>query len=207
MLSSDQLSRFATDGFVVLHDIVPEHLLAAADIEIEGVLREDPPPPHTVGHHSYFLPPDGLPAADDALRRSPAMQMAEELVRPHRLDHALDHIQIALNVPPYNHRPGGPTSTATGRSRTAHTLSACWQPSFSATSHARIRGTFGSGPGPTSSISAYLPIRGWVPSCRSAVTPSALIGRRYSLIRTRSLLREEICFWLIFCSDIRSAAI
>lgn len=108
MLSSGQLSSFATDGYVLLPEVVPEHLLEAADVEIDGVLLEGPPSPGTVGHHFYFLSPARLPAADAALRSSPALQMAEELVRPHRLDHELDHIQIAVNIPPYKHRPGGP---------------------------------------------------------------------------------------------------
>ena len=108
VLSSEELRRFATDGYVVLPNVVPEHLLAAADAEIDGVLSEEPPPHGTVGHHFYFLSPMRLPAVDAALRSSAALQLAEELVRPHRLDHGLEHIQIALNIPPYQHRPGGP---------------------------------------------------------------------------------------------------
>lgn len=108
MLTSEQLRCFAADGYLVVPSIVPEHLLAAADDEIVSVLRNDPPPPQTRGHHFYFLPPAHLPAAQDALCRSEALGIAEELVRPHRLEHGQGHIQIALNIPPYDHRPGGP---------------------------------------------------------------------------------------------------
>ena len=56
-----------------------------------------------------LLPPaHRLPAADAALRDSGALGLADELVAPHHLDHALDHIQVALNIPPYPHRPGAP---------------------------------------------------------------------------------------------------
>jgi hypothetical protein len=108
VLSSEELRGFATDGYIVLPGVVPEHVLAAADAEIDGVIAEEPPPPGTVGNHFYFLSPTRLPAADAALRGSTALQTAEQLVWPHRLGHGLDHIQIALNIPPYKHRPGGP---------------------------------------------------------------------------------------------------
>ena len=62
----------------------------------------------THGPHFWFLPPAQLPASDAALRRSGALHIAEELVAPRTLDLSLDHIQIALNYPRYDHRPGGP---------------------------------------------------------------------------------------------------
>jgi hypothetical protein len=45
---------------------------------------------------------------DAALRGSPAIRLAEALVTPLTLDHGLDHIQVALNIPPFSHRPGAP---------------------------------------------------------------------------------------------------
>ena len=60
------------------------------------------------GKHFWFLPPSQLPASDAALRDSGALEIAEELVAPDSLALILDHIQIALNIPPYDHRPGGP---------------------------------------------------------------------------------------------------
>jgi hypothetical protein len=108
MLSGRQLRDFATDGFIVVPGVVPEQLLAAADAEVDATLAADPPPSGTVGPHFYFLGPERLPAADAALRESGALALAEQLVAPHRLQHGLDHIQVALNLPPYSHRPGGP---------------------------------------------------------------------------------------------------
>ena len=43
-----------------------------------------------------------------ALTESGALAVAEELTAPERLELILDHIQIALNIPPNAHRPGGP---------------------------------------------------------------------------------------------------
>ena len=108
MLTLDQRRAFATHGYVVVPGVVPEALLAAADAEVDELLARDPPPADTVGHHFWFLPPDQLPAADAALRDSGALAIADELVAPLHLDHALDHIQVALNIPPSPHRPGAP---------------------------------------------------------------------------------------------------
>src|SRR5690606_13477518 len=108
VLTPDQRRRFATDGYVVVPGVVDEALLRAADAEVDALDAASLPPPGTVGPHFHFLPPDQLPAADAALRDSGALALAEELVAPHRLDHALDHIQVALNIPPYQHRPGAP---------------------------------------------------------------------------------------------------
>lgn len=108
MLSEEQRRRFAVDGYLVVPGLVGEDLLRAADDEIDGLLAESPIPDGTVGPHFHFLPPTRLPAADAALRESGALAVADELVAPHHLDHAFDHVQVALNVPPYPHRPGAP---------------------------------------------------------------------------------------------------
>lgn len=108
VLSGDQLRRFGEDGYLVVPGVVPEELLAALDDEIDWLVDDDPPPEGTVGTHFWFLPRDRLPAADAALRQAGALDVAGELVAPYRLDHGLDHIQIALNHPPRAHRPGGP---------------------------------------------------------------------------------------------------
>jgi ectoine hydroxylase-related dioxygenase (phytanoyl-CoA dioxygenase family) len=108
VLSSEQLVRFARCGYVVVRGVVSEDLLSAADAEIDRVIERDAPPRDRVGHHFYFRNASQLPAADAALRRSAALALAERLVEPARLDHAFDQIQIALNIPPYPHRPGGP---------------------------------------------------------------------------------------------------
>jgi hypothetical protein len=108
VLSVQQLQNFAASGYLIVPGVVREDLLMAADAEVSGVSAEDPAPDNAVGPHFYFLPPTRLPAADAALRQSGALDLAEQLVKPHHLHHAFDHIQVALNIPPYSHRPGGP---------------------------------------------------------------------------------------------------
>jgi ectoine hydroxylase-related dioxygenase (phytanoyl-CoA dioxygenase family) len=108
VLTNEQRRQFAVDGYVVVPGVVDEALLVAADAEIDALVADAPAPPGTVGPHFHFLPPSRLPAADAALRASGALAIAEELVSPHRLDHRFDHIQVALNIPPFPHRPGAP---------------------------------------------------------------------------------------------------
>jgi hypothetical protein len=108
MLTADQRRRFAVDGYALVPGAVDERWLRAADAEVDALVADSPPPPGTVGPHFYFLSPDRLPAANAALRQSGALGLAHELADPHRVDLALDHIQVALNLPPSPHRPGAP---------------------------------------------------------------------------------------------------
>jgi len=107
-LSREQLRRFAVDGYVVVPGVVPEDLLRQVDAAVDDLMAADPPPDDAVGAHFYWPPPAELPAADAALRLSGALALAEELVAPHRLGYSFDQVQVALNLPPYDHRPGGP---------------------------------------------------------------------------------------------------
>jgi hypothetical protein len=108
VLSEEQLREFGDQGYLVLRSVVPERLLARVDAEIDALVAESPPPAGAVSNHSYFEPPWRLPASDAALRESPAIRLAEALVTPRTLDHGVDHIQVALNIPPFAHRPGAP---------------------------------------------------------------------------------------------------
>ncbi len=109
-LSDDDLRQFGTDGYLVVRNVVPESLLLAADAEISALV--DGVAPHEgdrgAGQSAWFPPRNRLPRCDDVLRCSSALEIANELVRPNTLDHAFDHIQIAITVPPWRHTPGGP---------------------------------------------------------------------------------------------------
>jgi len=108
MLTDEQRHLFATNGFVVVPGVVDHELLRSADAEVDELVARSPAPAGSVGPHFHFLRPDQLPAADAALRSSGALSLANELVAPHHLDHALGYIQVALNIPPHRHRPGAP---------------------------------------------------------------------------------------------------
>ena len=87
----------------------PSDLLERADAEIDGLIEaEAPNGVQEPGQHAWFPKPERLPRCDDVLRLSPALEIAEELVAPARLDHAFDHIQVATTVPRWAHVPGGP---------------------------------------------------------------------------------------------------
>jgi len=116
LLTDADLRQFANDGYVVLRDVVPESLLAAADGEIDGLLAGTAPDEGDggPGQSAWFSPRVRLPRCDDVLRQSPALTMARELVSPNSIDHAgledsrYDHIQVAITVAPWSHIPGGP---------------------------------------------------------------------------------------------------
>lgn len=108
VLTDDQFRQFATDGYIVVPGVVREELLARADAEVDERIASEPPPATTVGPHFWFLPPARLPAADAALRSSGALALGDQLTAPLHLDLELDHIQVALTVPPYPHLPGAP---------------------------------------------------------------------------------------------------
>jgi len=109
-LTDDDLRRFAADGYLVVRDVVGEALLGPADAEIDELVADAPPHEgdRGPGQSAWFPPRRRLPRCDDMLRRSPALEIAEELVSPYVLDHAFDHIQVATTVSPWAHVPGGP---------------------------------------------------------------------------------------------------
>lgn len=107
MLSGDQLRAFGRDGYLVVHDFVPELLLADLEQEADSLVEAKPPPEDKVGFHHYFEQPSALPVADRVLRESRVLSLAGELVAPHTIDHAFDHIQIATSIRGWDHEPGG----------------------------------------------------------------------------------------------------
>ena len=109
-LSEDARRRFARDGYLVVPAVVPEALLDAADDEIDQLIAETAPHEGDggPGQSAWFPPRHRLPRCDEALRHSPALAIAEELVGPNHLDHRFDHIQVAITIAPWSHVPAGP---------------------------------------------------------------------------------------------------
>ncbi len=116
ILSDDDLRTFGRLGWLLIPDIVDEELMAAADAEIDDFLRTRVPDMDggedkdgdAPGRHGWSYDADALPRCDDVLRRSGALEIAQELVAPYKLDHRFGHIQIATTVLPYSHILGGP---------------------------------------------------------------------------------------------------
>ena len=107
MLDQQQKQSFAENGYLVLPQIVPLALIAEARRDTGNRLRQNPPPDEHRGPFFYFLDnplPDPLTAL---LYGSPALAVAESLIAPGKFE-ALDQVQVSLNIPPWDHRPGGP---------------------------------------------------------------------------------------------------
>ena len=106
-LSEPELREFGIRGYVVVRDVISPDMLAAASRAIDRLIEEQPPPEGYVGHHFYSPSRfDGgpLPAL---FYDTPVRSLAQSLVDPGEIDIAFKEIQVALNIPPFLHRPGG----------------------------------------------------------------------------------------------------
>jgi ectoine hydroxylase-related dioxygenase (phytanoyl-CoA dioxygenase family) len=107
MLDRRQKQHFAEEGYVVVPGAVSRPLVEEARREVARLLTSGPPPPGYAGPHFYFLE-DALPGPLlDLFFNSPALKAAESLIAPGRFD-APEQVQVSLNLPPFDHRPGGP---------------------------------------------------------------------------------------------------
>src|SRR5882672_12539938 len=98
-LSEPELREFGIHGYVVIRDVIPPAILAAASTTIDHLVDEQPPPEGHVGHHFYWLSTlDGgpLPAL---FYDTPLRDLARSLVAPAEIDIAFDQVQVALNIP------------------------------------------------------------------------------------------------------------
>jgi hypothetical protein len=109
-LTAHDRQRFERDGFLVVPDVVDEAVLRGAEVEIERLMVEVAPGEgdRGPGQSAWFVSRQQLPTCDAMLPKSGAVGIAEELVRPNKLELAFDQIQIAITVPPWSHVPGGP---------------------------------------------------------------------------------------------------
>ena len=105
MLARGQLDEFAERGFLVLPQVVPAEVMAAASAAIDELIEHDPPGPEVRGPYNYFLHGRQAPALAALLARSPAFRLAESLTGPATLETPWQ-VQVALNIPPFGHRPG-----------------------------------------------------------------------------------------------------
>lgn len=109
-LTIDDLRSFRDNGFLVVPGVVDEALLRPADEEIANLIATEPPHEGNggPGQSAWFMPRRRLPECEAVLLRSRALDIAEQLVSPNRLEFAFDHVQVATTVSPWDHVPGGP---------------------------------------------------------------------------------------------------
>ena len=105
MLTRGQVAEFAERGFLVLPRVVPPDVVDAASAAIDELIKRDPPGPEVRGPYNYFPEAGQAPALVALLTGSPAFGAAESLTGPGTLERPWQ-VQVALNIPPFPHRPG-----------------------------------------------------------------------------------------------------
>jgi hypothetical protein len=105
--TQDQLAEFAERGYVVIPQVIPADVLAAATRTIDTLVTANPPGEHVRGQHFYFPDTAKVPALAALLSGTPAWSYAESLTGDGTLE-APWQAQVALNIPPFPHRPGRP---------------------------------------------------------------------------------------------------
>jgi hypothetical protein len=103
----DAKRTFGQQGYAVISQVVPPSLVQAALRVIDELNNLQPMPEGQRGHWSYWLRDENHRAFLPLLAESPAFALAGALVGPETLE-VPDFTQIALCVPPWDHRPGGP---------------------------------------------------------------------------------------------------
>ena len=107
MLSDAQVREFAERGYLVVPRVVPDGVLGQAARRIDEVTAAAPPAADKRGAHFYFLAAKDEPDLIAPLTGSPAFGLAGDLAGKGTLE-IPGQVQVALNIPPYEHRPGLP---------------------------------------------------------------------------------------------------
>jgi hypothetical protein len=107
VLTEKQIDEFAERGFILIPQVVRSGVLADAARRIDEVVAAAPPAPGKKGSHFYFLETKNEPDLTAPLTSTAAFNLAEELTGAGTLTPP-GQVQIALNIPPYEHRPGIP---------------------------------------------------------------------------------------------------
>jgi len=105
VLSRGQIEEFAERGFLLLPRVVPPEVAAAAARAIDELIEREPPGPDVRGPFNYFPAAADSPGLAALLTGSPAFGLAESLTGAGALDVPWQ-VQVALNIPPFPHRPG-----------------------------------------------------------------------------------------------------
>lgn len=106
VLHHEQLLQFATRGYVVIPQAIPADLVHKASRTIDALVTRRPPGADVRGNHFYFPNAVNVPSLLALLTESPAWSYAESLTGPGTLEVPWQ-VQVALNIPPFAHRPGG----------------------------------------------------------------------------------------------------
>jgi hypothetical protein len=109
IVAQAQLHAFAERGYLVLPGLVTPADLDRADAGVDRLIAAAPPADGHCGHHFYWPAPADSPMLFDFLARPGGiLDAAAELTGHTGIEVAFGLAQVALNIPPYPHRPGRP---------------------------------------------------------------------------------------------------
>ncbi|HEY4456649.1 MAG TPA: phytanoyl-CoA dioxygenase family protein [Pseudonocardiaceae bacterium] len=107
MLDQGQIQEFAERGYAVIPQVVPPDLLATASRTIDRIIEKKPPGEAVRGPHFYFPDTAKVPSLLAVLTETTAWSCLESLTGAGTLA-VPGQVQVALNIPPFPHRPGRP---------------------------------------------------------------------------------------------------
>jgi hypothetical protein len=103
VLERGEVDEFAARGFLVLRQVVPPEVVSAAALAIDEMVEREPPGAEVRGPFNYFR--SAAEAPEVAALFSGGLGLAEGLTGPGTLE-VPGQVQVALNIPPFPHRPG-----------------------------------------------------------------------------------------------------
>ncbi|TCP49978.1 phytanoyl-CoA dioxygenase PhyH [Tamaricihabitans halophyticus] len=106
MLDHGQIQEFVERGFVVIPQAVSADLVSRASVQIDDLIAEHPPGEAVCGPHFYFPDSTAVPELLALMTQTGAWSLMESLTGEGSLEIPAQ-VQVALNIPPFSHRPGG----------------------------------------------------------------------------------------------------
>lgn len=107
-INHKQLQHFGDNGYIVLPQIVSTELVAGARLAVADQVQKNQPKAGHRGPHCCFVFPQLPRQLLAPLYESGVLDIAESIITPGATLDPPDHIQISLNMPPWDHHPGGP---------------------------------------------------------------------------------------------------
>jgi hypothetical protein len=108
-IDDDQLRLFAENGYLLVPSAVASVDVEATNRVVDDLISQAPPPVGHVGQHFYWERRSDSPGLFDLVERPGGiLQLARDLIGDDGAGVAFEQAQVALNIPPFEHRPGRP---------------------------------------------------------------------------------------------------
>ncbi len=98
---------FARSGYTVVRNLVPEGQVTEVLAAIDSLVDHEPIPDGHTGFHFYWRSRADGPDTIFQLIRGKLLAAAEAFVAPYSIEPP-QQVQVSLNLPHWDHRPGGP---------------------------------------------------------------------------------------------------